>query len=45
MKLAFVAMLLALNFWYDFYHPGGFFIDGVILLVLFFWAVKSGKLF
>lgn len=29
-----IAVLLGLNFWFDYYHPLGFFIDVVILIVL-----------
>ena len=38
---AFVAILLALNILYNFYHPLGFVIDGVIAIPLFIWILKS----
>jgi predicted RNA-binding Zn-ribbon protein involved in translation (DUF1610 family) len=41
MTWAFGGILLALNIWYDFYHLGGFVIDGIILVLLFAWLRKS----
>ncbi len=40
MKWVFGATLVALNIWYDFYHPGGIIIDAFILVSLF-WFLKS----
>jgi|HubBroStandDraft_6_1064221.scaffolds.fasta_scaffold90848_2 hypothetical protein len=31
---AFLALLLALNFWFDYHHPRGIIFDVVILIVL-----------
>jgi hypothetical protein len=42
-KWVFGAMLLALNIWYDFYNPRGFFIDAIILISLFIWLLKLRK--
>ena len=35
------ATLLALNLWFDFYHSGGFILDGIILVSLSIWFLKS----
>lgn len=39
----FGAMLLVLNIWYDFYHSSGFILDGLILISLFIWFLKSSN--
>jgi len=39
----FIAAMIALNFWFDLYHVGGLVIDGIILIFLCLWLVKSRK--
>jgi len=33
-----LASLLALNCWFDYYHPSGIFLDAIIVII---WAVRS----
>jgi len=30
-----IAIMVGLNFWTDYYHPGGFLIDTILLIVVF----------
>jgi hypothetical protein len=37
----FILLVLSLNFWFDYYHPGGFVLDVIVLSVLFIKYLKD----
>jgi len=39
----FVAITLALNFWYDYYHPLGILFDIALAVGLFIWYLTKSK--
>jgi hypothetical protein len=38
-----VVVVLALNIWYDYYHPLGILFDVVLAVVLFIWCLSKSK--
>ena len=36
----FILLVLGLNFWFDYYHPGGIVLDVIIVLALFIKYLK-----
>ena len=37
----FIFLVLSLTFWFDYYHPGGFVLDVIVVLVLFIKYLKD----
>ena len=36
-----IVCIVAFNAWYDYYHPLGIFIDGIVVVILIVWFAGS----